>query len=92
MASPSTPQAAPSLTEQYEYAQSRGVPWLVIINASTFGGAPGAGAAGLGRLPTQVLQAGHGGRLQRTAKPGPPCPRPPPLACAQARALCASRP
>ena len=40
----------------------------------------------------EVLQAGHGGRLQRTAKPGPPCPRPPPLACAQARALCASRP
>ena len=35
---PST-QAAPSLTEQYEYAQTRGIPWLVIINASTFGGA-----------------------------------------------------
>lgn len=31
-------QAAPSLTEQYEYAQSRGIPWLVIIHASTFGG------------------------------------------------------
>jgi translation initiation factor 2-alpha kinase 4 len=32
------PQAAPSLTEQYEYAQSRGIPWLVIIHASTFEG------------------------------------------------------
>lgn len=32
------PQTAPSLTDQYEYAQSRGIPWLVIIHASTFGG------------------------------------------------------
>ena len=40
------PQAAPSLTEQYEYAQSRGIPWLVIINANTFeGGCPPAAAA-----------------------------------------------
>ena len=38
-ASPPAPQAAPSLTDQYEYAQSRGIPWLVIIQASTFGGA-----------------------------------------------------
>jgi translation initiation factor 2-alpha kinase 4 len=30
------PQTAPSLTDQYEYAQSRGIPWLVIIQASTF--------------------------------------------------------
>ncbi|PSC69649.1 putative serine threonine-kinase GCN2 isoform B [Micractinium conductrix] len=30
------PQAAPSLTAQYEYAQSRGIPWLVIIHSSTF--------------------------------------------------------
>ena len=26
--------AAPSLTDQYEYANSRGIPWLVIIQAS----------------------------------------------------------
>lgn len=35
------PQAAPSLTDQYEYAQSRGIPWLVIIHASTFEGEAG---------------------------------------------------
>lgn len=40
------PQAAPSLTDQYEYAQTRGIPWLVIIQASTFGG----GLGGAGRL------------------------------------------
>jgi histidyl-tRNA synthetase len=42
------PQAAPSLTDQYEYAQTRGIPWLVIINAATFEGEPSAAAWLLG--------------------------------------------
>ena len=32
------PQAAPSLTEQYEYAHARGIPWLAIINGASFAG------------------------------------------------------
>lgn len=53
------PQAAPSLTEQYEYAQSRGIAWLVIINASTFeGGCRVAGSAGCsGGICMAVMRA-----------------------------------
>lgn len=33
------PQAAPSLTEQYEYAHARGIAWLVIISGASFAAA-----------------------------------------------------
>lgn len=42
-------QTAPSLTDQYEYAQSRGIPWLVIIQASTFDGGWGRAGGGARR-------------------------------------------
>lgn len=79
-------QAAPSLTEQYEYAQSRGIPWLVIINASTFGGArvgwKGEGRNGVARLGWSGWQAAHfvEARVPCSAPPNPAAASPRPAA------------
>jgi hypothetical protein len=70
------PQAAPSLTEQFEYAQSRGIPWLVIIAANTFEGGDRGGGGGRGScaalLACTVLTTHH-----FPAAPSPPAPQPP---------------
>ena len=49
------PAAAPSLTDAYEYATARGLPWMVIISTATFsGGCRLGGRWSSGWVPTVV--------------------------------------